>query len=133
MRIVYLHQYFRTPEMSGGTRSYEWASRLAARGHEVHVVTSDSTGDPNLPTRPLDGVQVHWVPVHYDNAMSLKERLWSFIRFAALASKRARRLDPDLVVATSTPAILASRQGARGAMVDQGLTSAADDDAEILG
>jgi len=89
--------------MSGGTRSYEWASRLAARGHEVHVVTSDSTGDPNLPTRPLDGVQVHWVPVHYDNAMSLKERLWSFIRFAALASKRARRLDPDLVVATSTP------------------------------
>jgi len=30
-------------------------------------------------------------------------------------------------------AILASRQGARGAMVDQGLTSAADDDAEILG
>jgi len=27
MRITYLHQYFNTPEMSGGTRSYEMARR----------------------------------------------------------------------------------------------------------
>src|SRR3954471_9248097 len=103
MRIVYLHQYFRTPDMSGGTRSYEWAARLAARGHEVHVVTSDSTGDRQLPTRPLKNVQVHWISVPYDNGMSPRERLWAFLKFAALASRRARRLDPDLVVATSTP------------------------------
>ena len=29
MRIVYLHQYFVTPEMAGGARSYEMARRLA--------------------------------------------------------------------------------------------------------
>jgi len=28
MRITYLHQYFNTPEMSGGTRSCEMARRV---------------------------------------------------------------------------------------------------------
>ncbi|MDR8470779.1 glycosyltransferase family 4 protein, partial [Acinetobacter baumannii] len=28
MRILYFHQYFNTPDMSGGTRSYEMARRL---------------------------------------------------------------------------------------------------------
>ena len=41
MRVVYLHQYFVTPEMAGGARSYEMARRLVADGHEVHMVTSD--------------------------------------------------------------------------------------------
>jgi hypothetical protein len=41
MRIVYLHQYFVTPEMAGGVRSYEIARRPVAKGHEVHMVTTD--------------------------------------------------------------------------------------------
>ena len=40
MRITYLHQYFNTPGMSGGTRSYEMARRLVEMGHEVNMVTS---------------------------------------------------------------------------------------------
>ena len=32
MRIVYLHQYFITPQMAGGSRSYEMARRLVAAG-----------------------------------------------------------------------------------------------------
>ena len=40
MKIIYLHQYFNTPEMSGGTRSYEMARRMVAAGNEVHMVTS---------------------------------------------------------------------------------------------
>jgi glycosyltransferase involved in cell wall biosynthesis len=103
LRIVYLHQYFRTPAMSGGTRSYEWAARLAARGHEVHVVTSDTTGKTRLPTGPLDGIHVHWISIPYDNSMTPRKRLWAFLKFALLASRRARRLNPELVVATSTP------------------------------
>ena len=38
MRIIYLHQYFLTPDMAGGTRSFEMARRLVAAGHEVHGV-----------------------------------------------------------------------------------------------
>ena len=44
MRLVYLHQYFTTPQMAGGTRSYEMARRMVARGHEVHMVTADASG-----------------------------------------------------------------------------------------
>ena len=40
MKIVYLHQYFITRKMAGGTRSYEMARRLVEAGHEVHMVTT---------------------------------------------------------------------------------------------
>ena len=40
MRIIYLHQYFATPSMPDGTRSYEMARRLVGAGHEVYVLTS---------------------------------------------------------------------------------------------
>jgi glycosyltransferase involved in cell wall biosynthesis len=107
VRIVYLHQYFLTPEMAGGTRSYEWASRLAERGHEVHVVTSfTGRGDPPTPS-PTAQFQVHWIPVPYDNAMSPQRRLLAFLQFAARSARRARALDPDLVFATSTPLTIA--------------------------
>ena len=42
MKIVYLHQYFNTPEMSGGTRSYEFAKRFVQAGHEVHTVRQET-------------------------------------------------------------------------------------------
>ena len=40
MKILYIHQYFNTPSMHGGTRSYEFARKLASKGHQVTVVTS---------------------------------------------------------------------------------------------
>ncbi|MFN9999310.1 MAG: glycosyltransferase WbuB, partial [bacterium] len=40
MKIIYLHQYYHNPQMSGSTRSYEMARRLVNMGHEVHLVTS---------------------------------------------------------------------------------------------
>ena len=46
MKIIYLHQYFTTPSMHGGTRSYELARRLVGMGHEVHMVTSDTQPAP---------------------------------------------------------------------------------------
>lgn len=103
MRIVYLHQYFRTPEMSGGTRSYEWASRLAARGHDVHVVTSHLPGETLPPAGPDAAFSVHWIPVRYENSMSPRRRLLAFVQFAYRASGIARALNADLVIASSTP------------------------------
>jgi hypothetical protein len=40
VRILYLHQFFMTREGSGGTRSYEFARRLVAAGHDVTIVTA---------------------------------------------------------------------------------------------
>lgn len=109
MRIVYLHQYFRTPDMSGGTRSYEFGRRLASAGHDVHVVTSSSSleSTSGWSTYEVDGITVHTLGVPYDNAMSYTRRIRSFMSFAFRASFYARRLDGDLVYATSTPLTIA--------------------------
>lgn len=109
MRIVYLHQYFRTPEMSGGTRSYEMARRFVAAGHEVHMITTDESGEGGRGWRrhEVDGIQVHTLPVRYDNTMSFARRLWSFVHFAAVSGRRASTVRPDVVLATSTPLTIA--------------------------
>ncbi len=111
MRIVYLHQYFRTPAMSGGTRSYEFARRLVDRGHEVHVVTSDieasGTRGDGWRTTVEAGATVHWAAVPYRGSMSYRDRIRAFFRFAQMAAVRAAGLDQDVVVATSTPLTIA--------------------------
>ncbi|MDG4837902.1 glycosyltransferase family 4 protein [Micromonospora sp. WMMD967] len=111
MKIVYLHQYFRTPAMSGGTRSYEFARRLVRDGHDVQVVTSDT--EPVSGTRQTwrttveAGAVVHWAAVPYRNAMSVRDRLSAFGQFARLAATRAASLEQDVVFATSTPLTIA--------------------------
>ena len=42
MKILYLHQYFVSPDRCGNTRSYEFARRFAAHGHEVTLLTTSA-------------------------------------------------------------------------------------------
>ncbi len=109
MKIIYLHQYFVTPDMSGGTRSYEMARRLVAQGHEVHMVTSylEPTENSDWFETNEAGINVHWYPVAYSNKMSFSERIKAFIKFAIASSKRAQSLKGDVVFATSTPLTIA--------------------------
>jgi glycosyltransferase involved in cell wall biosynthesis len=107
VRVVYLHQYFVTPSMPGGTRSYEMAVRLASRGHDVQLITSDRSPGAERRVTDEDGVTVHWLPVPYGNEMSVGRRLGAFLDFARRAGGVARRLDPDLLFASSTPLTIA--------------------------
>jgi len=109
MRIVYLHQYFLTPDMAGGTRSYEMARRLVAAGHEVHMVTTDqrATGSGCWRQSTEAGILVHWAPVLYDNRMTFGRRILAFVRFAWMATRRAVSLRGDVIFATSTPLTIA--------------------------
>jgi glycosyltransferase involved in cell wall biosynthesis len=109
MRIVYLHQYFITPQMAGGSRSYEMARRLVAAGHDVHMVTSDQagTGGARWTETVEAGIRVHWANVPYRNEMSYRDRIGAFLRFARMAAGKARELDGDVVFATSTPLTIA--------------------------
>lgn len=120
MRIVYLHQYFVTPQMAGGSRSYELARRLVAAGHEVHMVTSDRQASPNGAKwrRSVEaGIHVHWVSIPYDNDMGHRQRISAFLKFAFAAAAKAAELRGDVVYATSTPltialpAVYAARRG----------------------
>lgn len=109
MRIVYLHQYFNTPAMSGSTRSFEIAKRLVAKGHKVSVVTSERSegGAAEWAVTNESGVEVHWLPVPYSNHMSYRDRIKAFLRFAYESARRAASMSVDLVFATSTPLTIA--------------------------
>lgn len=110
MKILYLHQYFKTPNMSGGTRSYEMAKRMVAAGHEVHMITTwtDRTEHSDWFHEKIDGIDVHWYPNAYDNRMSFKKRIESFMKFAHAATKKSASFKSlDIIFATSTPLTIA--------------------------
>lgn len=111
MKILYLHQYFNTPAMAGGTRSYEMGRRLVAWGHEVHMITTDRDGrfpkDKIWHETEEAGIHVHWTPVPYGNAMPYNERINAFFAFSWRAARRAVAIGGDIVFATSTPLTIA--------------------------
>jgi len=109
MRVTYLHQYFNTPEMAGGTRSYEMARRLVQAGHQVNMVTSWRDEGRRREWFETDeaGIRVHWLPVPYSNHMGYPERIRAFFRFAWGAARKAASLTADVVFATSTPLTIA--------------------------
>ena len=110
MKILYLYQYFSTPKMAGGLRSYEAARRLVRMGHEVHMITSKSgdefTADGEF-SEDEAGIHVHWLEVPYSNRMSYGERIKAFFKFAWRAGIEASHLKGDVVFATSTPLTIA--------------------------
>ncbi|MDF1641266.1 glycosyltransferase family 4 protein [Thalassolituus oleivorans] len=110
MKIIYFHQYFNTPEMAGGTRSYEVAKRLVAAGHEVHMITSireTASSNGEWHNTKEAGISVHWYPVPYSNNMNYTRRILAFFQFAVAAWRYASQIDGDLVFATSTPLTIA--------------------------
>ncbi|MFZ5951432.1 MAG: glycosyltransferase family 4 protein [Candidatus Rifleibacteriota bacterium] len=105
MKIIYLHQYFNTPDMGGSTRSFELAKRLVKAGHEVSIITSWRDGNKGKKwfSTIESGICVYWLPVSYSNEMGFYQRIFAFIKFMLGATMKAVRLQGDLVFATSTP------------------------------
>ena len=109
MRVTYIDQYFKNRSMVGGSRSFEMARRLCQRGHEVNLLTSDTSGTQGAGWRTTDedGVHVHWISVPYRNAMPPASRLRAFFRFAWQAGRFGSRFPADVVFASSTPLTVA--------------------------
>lgn len=111
MKILYLHQYFTTPEMSGGTRSFELAKRLVQMGHEVNMITSDRnaklTSGKGWVQTEESGINVHWFSVPYSNQMSYRRRIMAFMEFAHRSAMKGADIESDVVFASSTPLTIA--------------------------
>lgn len=112
MKILYYHQHFSTPDGSTGTRSYEMARSLIARGHEVTIICgsynmSDTglTGCYSHGSRKgdVDGIHVIELALPYKNKLGLLQRTWTFIKFAIKGCSLVLTRDYDLIFATSTP------------------------------
>ena len=105
MKIIYLHQYFNTPDMSGGVRSYDIAKSLVENNHTVEMITTNRSLSNNSGWKISneDGINVHWFSLFYSNKLSFYKRLIVFFSFAYHASRKGSKLQGDVVFASSTP------------------------------
>lgn len=104
MKIIYIHQYFVTPDQPGGTRSYWISKELVKRGHQVVMITTSINKSVEAGRRIVDGIDVIYIKNEYDNSMSKIKKLWSFTSYVREAIKIAsKEKNVDLVFATSTP------------------------------
>ena len=102
MKVLYIHQYFRTPEEGGAIRSYYLAKGLVEHGIEVELITAHN--GPKALTKNIDGINVHYLPVFYDNEQGFLQRIYAFFKFMRMARKKAREIkNIDVCYATSTP------------------------------
>ena len=107
MKIIYLHQYFKFPYESGGTRSFDLSAGFLDLGHHVEVITS--TSDKRFKktkrwTKVIkNGLVVHYIYLPYKNNMKYFQRSIIFLKFLFLSAFKLMSLKGDMVLATSTP------------------------------
>lgn len=104
MNILYIHQYFKTPEEPGGTRSYWISQELIKRGHHVTMICSTNERHPEATRVDANGIDVIYVKNEYDNYMPAYRKVYSFVSFIVSAFRVAKKeKNVDLVFASSTP------------------------------
>lgn len=107
MKIIYLHQYFRFPSQSGGTRSFDLATSFLKSGHDVEVLTLTSDANYKSGKRwskiERNGLVLHYIYLNYRNDMSYFQRSKIFFLFLWFSTLKLLSLKCDLVLATSTP------------------------------
>ena len=101
MRVVIIHQYFKTPQEGGAIRSYYLAKGLLDAGHEVEVVTAHNNP---ATSQSVEGIKVHYLPVFYDNELGAISRVIAFVKFVVLATKKTIQIPKgDVNYVISTP------------------------------
>ena len=85
-KILYIHQYFVTPNQSGGTRSYWFCQKLIEENYKVIMLTSRNKQDKLVERELVDGIQVIYIKNSYDNSFGIFRRVISFIRFMILST-----------------------------------------------
>ena len=107
MKIIYLHQYFKFPDESGGTRSFDLSAGFVGSGHYVEVLTSTSDVKYKRGKRwskiKKNGLVVHYIYLPYENDMTYFHRSLVFFQFLWFSTLKLLSLKGDLVLATSTP------------------------------
>lgn len=77
--MLILHQYFRTPYEGGALRSYYLAKALTDAGIPVVVITANNNASASFVN--IDGIEVHYLPIPYDNRFGFYKRTFAFVRY----------------------------------------------------
>ncbi len=114
-KLIYLHQYFSIPTVAGGTRSWEFSTRLVRDQWQVSMICGDSEihGIPqddilNFFETEIGEFKLNAISLKYSNNMSYSQRILAFLKFALKSSLEVlREPKADLTFATSTPLTIA--------------------------
>lgn len=116
MKIVYFHQYFSTPNGRAGIRSYYLAKKLVEEGHQVFIIClNDKRTDCGLKNIFLnkqrrgivDGINIIQLDINYSNSINFFKRSFKFIEFSLKGIRLAFEINPNLIIASSTPLTVA--------------------------
>ncbi len=113
MHILYIYQYFCTPEDIGSIRAYEFAKRWVEKGHKITMLTTTAKISQDYLTHStgrffkrfsVDGIEVIALSIPYKHQMSLFKRVWAFLSFLITSSLFVTFMKRvDVVYASSTP------------------------------
>ncbi|MCV9388537.1 glycosyltransferase family 4 protein [Reichenbachiella ulvae] len=100
MRVLYFHQHFKTPYEGGSIRSYLLAKALLDKGHEVIMITAHNAPREE---KNVDGIQVIYLHVPYDNTYKFWRRVWAFLAYtvrSCILSTRIKSIDCCYIMTT---------------------------------
>ncbi|MBX2961460.1 MAG: glycosyltransferase family 4 protein [Cyclobacteriaceae bacterium] len=102
MKVLLLHQFYNTPASGGAIRSYYLAQALIKKGIQVVVITTHNQSEIKITT--TEGVEIHYLPIDYNNRFGFFKRVYSFWLFVWHIVKYTGKFrDADVVYAISAP------------------------------
>ncbi|MCH7407987.1 glycosyltransferase family 4 protein [Belliella sp. DSM 111904] len=102
MKIIYIHQYFCTPEEGGAIRSYYLAKGMVDAGIDVEMITAHNKNFYDL--KIIEGIRVHYLPIAYQQEWGFIKRVGAFLKFVIHAKRIVKKISrPDYLYITSTP------------------------------
>ncbi len=113
MNIWIFNHHALTPDMSGGTRHYDFAKELIKRGHSVTIIASSfhyskyqetkEYGNKEYLIEKIDGIDFIWIktPAYFGNGISRVKNMISYTYKVLKYIPKLDLLKPDIIVGSS--------------------------------
>jgi len=113
MTIWILNHHALTPQMSGGTRHYDFAKELISRGHNIVIISSSfhyskyselkEYGDSKYINENIDGIQWVWLktPPYRGNGIARVKNMLSYTYKAVSILPTINLPKPDIIIGSS--------------------------------
>ena len=113
MNIWIFNHHALTPDMSGGTRHYDFAKELIKRGHSVTIIASSfhyskyqetkEYGNKEYLIEKIDGIDFIWIktPTYFGNGISRVKNMISYTYKVLKYIPKLNLAKPDIIVGSS--------------------------------
>ena len=102
MKIIYIHQHYRTPDGWGSTRPYHFTNALQEAGHQVTLLCAWNGVNDKVEFQ--DKIKIVFFAIPYQQSFGFYKRISSFLSFTWKCWRYVRKNEkPDLLYISSTP------------------------------